>query len=102
MCLKIPRKSRHGQARQNNPTTTQIDHASVLAGTKMHSKKLKHIDLRYHFIVDEVEQKPFKLTKVAGEENVADIFTKAYPANVHNAGESPHLPASWTTKAETR
>ena len=35
--------------------------------------------LRYHFIKEVLERKEIDLIKVAGEENAANMFTKAVP-----------------------
>jgi len=44
-----------------------------------HHEKTKHIDVRLHFIREMIENKYVFLSKVAGENNAADIFTKAVP-----------------------
>jgi hypothetical protein len=41
----------------------------------LHSRT-KHIDLRHHFLRDNVQKGNIEITKVPSEENVADIFTK--------------------------
>ena len=41
-----------------------------------HHEKTKHIDVGYHFIREILEKKEKTLIKVAGEENVANMFTK--------------------------
>jgi len=45
---------------------------------KFHSRT-KHIDLRYHFIREAVEEGKIKMEYVPTTENVMDIFTKALP-----------------------
>jgi len=45
---------------------------------KFHSQA-KHINLRYHFIREAVEDKKINVNYILTEENVADIFTKALP-----------------------
>ena len=45
---------------------------------KFHSRT-KHIDLRYHFVREAVEENKIKFDYVLTDENVADIFTKALP-----------------------
>jgi hypothetical protein len=42
---------------------------------KFHSRT-KHIDIRYHFIRELVEDEKIRLEHIPGEENPADIFTK--------------------------
>jgi len=56
-----------------------------LAKNQTHHEKTKHIDVRYHFIRKIYERKEIDLIKVAGEDNAADIFTKAVPmAKLHH------------------
>ena len=45
---------------------------------KFHSRT-KHIDLRYHFIREAVEEGKIKMEYVPTTENVVHIFTKALP-----------------------
>lgn len=60
------------------PVTIYEDNSGAihLANTSVRSKRLKHIDIRYQFINDEVAGGTVKLIKIASELNVADIFTK--------------------------
>ena len=51
-----------------------------LSKNQAHHKRTKHIDVRLHFIREMIENKYVFLIKVAGENNVADIFTKAVPS----------------------
>jgi len=41
--------------------------------------KEQNTDVRHHFIREIIEKQDVKLTKVAGDENVVDMFTKAVP-----------------------
>ena len=43
----------------------------------MVGKRTKHIDIKYKFINDQVEQKVVKLVKIDTKKNLADLFTKA-------------------------
>lgn len=63
------------------PITVYEDNSGAihLANTSIRSKRLKHIDIRYQFINDEVTKGNVMLTKIASELNVADIFTKPLP-----------------------
>ena len=40
---------------------------------------MKHIDIKYWFLCEEIEKKNFSLQKVSSADNIADIFTKALP-----------------------
>jgi hypothetical protein len=42
---------------------------------KFHSRT-KHIDIRYHFIREVVEEEKLELMYFPGEDNIADILTK--------------------------
>lgn len=47
-------------------------------------KRSKHIDIRYHFIRECFEKGLFTLDYISTEEMIADVFTKALPAQVFN------------------
>ena len=47
-----------------------------LAKNPVHHQRSKHIDIRYHFVRDEVKLGSVKLMYVPSEQNIADIFTK--------------------------
>jgi hypothetical protein len=47
-----------------------------LASNPVQEKRIKHIDLRYHFIHDVVASKKIELFFVEGAQNPADLFTK--------------------------
>jgi hypothetical protein len=47
-----------------------------LASNPVQEKRIKHIDLRYHFIRDVVRLKQVELFFIEGAENPADMFTK--------------------------
>jgi hypothetical protein len=40
------------------------------------SKRSKHIDIRYHFFLDNIDEGNIVVSHISGEENFADIFTK--------------------------
>jgi len=48
-----------------------------LAKNPVNHQRSKHIDIRYHFIRDEVEKGNVNLFYVPTQQNPADIFTKA-------------------------
>ena len=47
-----------------------------LASNPVQEKRIKHIDLRYHFIRDVVINKQVELFFIEGANNPADLFTK--------------------------
>ena len=61
------------------PILSRIDNigAGYMAEQSVTNKRTKHIDLRYHFVREEImEYKNFELQYVATKLNTADIFTK--------------------------
>ena len=42
-------------------------------------RRMKHIDIRHHYIREQYEEKVIEPFHVAGEENPADLFTKSLP-----------------------
>ena len=57
------------------------DSQSAIHLTKNHAhhERTQYIDVRYHFIREILEKEEVNLIKVAGEENVTDMFIKAVP-----------------------
>jgi len=45
-----------------------------LSKNQAHHERTKHIDVRLHFIREMIENKSILLSKVAGENNAADIY----------------------------
>ena len=54
-----------------------------IANNTFNLKRTKTIDMRYHWIRDQVKMKVFKITWKAGKLNLADFFTKAHPVHHH-------------------
>ena len=54
--------------------------ANALAKNPINRKRSKHIDIRYHFIRDEISEGRLSLQYIPSEENIADIFTKSISA----------------------
>ena len=69
--------------KQEKPLTILCDNQGAIAlskDNKFHARLgTKHIDLRYHFIREAVEDGKIKVKYVPTDENVSDIFTKALP-----------------------
>jgi hypothetical protein len=66
---------------EKKPVTISCDNQGAIAlakDNKFHART-KHIDLRYHFIREAVEDGKIKVKYVPTEDNVSDIFTKALP-----------------------
>jgi hypothetical protein len=50
-----------------------------LATNQVMDSRVKHIDIRYHFLRHAVAEKMFELVKIDGKLNPADAFTKVNP-----------------------
>ena len=61
-------------------TPIMIDNQSTISITNNPDKhsKTKHIEIRHHFIRDCAEKQHIKLVKVPTENNLADLYTKAF------------------------
>jgi hypothetical protein len=61
------------------PITIKTDNtvAIILAKNPENHDKAKHIDVRYHFIRDEVEKGRIQLVYVESKKNLADLLTKS-------------------------
>jgi len=70
---------------QDHPTPMYCDNQGTVACTHdpQHHSRMKHIDIRYHFIRDCVQKKTIDVIHIAGTENVADLFTKPLPRVTH-------------------
>ena len=69
------------QGEQMGPLMMCCDNQGAIAlakDNKFHART-KHINLRYHFIHEAVEDKKISLKYIPTDENVANIFTKALP-----------------------
>ena len=54
-----------------------------IANNTFNLKRTKTIDMRYHWIRDQVKLRVFRITWKAGKFNLADFFTKAHPVKHH-------------------
>ena len=66
--------------RSGDSKTSQLSYnqgaIALVKDNKFHLRT-KHIDLRFHFVREAVEDNKITITYIPTEENVADIFTKA-------------------------
>jgi hypothetical protein len=53
--------------------------AIELAKNLVHHERNKHIDVKCHFIREQVKEKKFELIHVDSEDQVTNIFTKSLP-----------------------
>ena len=70
-----------------------------IAHNTLNLKRAKTIDMRYHWIRDQVKQQKFRVTWKRGKLNLADFFTKAHPVHHHLAMRKIYLA---TTDAKIR
>jgi hypothetical protein len=56
----------------------------AMAENPVHHSKAKHIDIRYHFVRELVEDNKIKLQYVRSADNTADILTKPLEKTKHN------------------
>ena len=68
--------------------------ALALAYLPTHSKRSKHIDLRFHFVRDYVENGAVTLEHVISKNNLADGFTKSLNSNLFKEFASKCLEAA--------
>jgi hypothetical protein len=57
--------------------------AGKLTENSVYHARLKHIDVRYHFIRDAVKKHPIKILYLPTEKMIADVLTKALPKENH-------------------
>jgi hypothetical protein len=66
--------------KQKGPTEMMCDNtaAQSLAKNDVLSSKTKHIEIRHHFIRQQIRRKHVKLVHCSTKEQIADLFTKAH------------------------
>ena len=67
-----------------NPIIIKCDNSSAINISKnpVQHSRTKHIDIRYHFLTDQVAQNMVKLEFIPITNQVADIFTKPLSKDV--------------------
>nr|GEX15477.1 hypothetical protein [Tanacetum cinerariifolium] len=63
-----------------------VDNESVICVIKNHvyHSKIKHIEIRHHFIRDSYEKRLIEMVKIHSDNNVADVLTKAFDVSRFN------------------
>ena len=76
----------HLGAEQRSPTKIYEDNeaCATIANPRSYTRRARHIDVRFHFTREAVEQGIIELTRIATNDQLADILTKNLP--------SPQLP----------
>jgi hypothetical protein len=70
---------------RKGPMLIRCDNQSAMAlckDSKFHART-KHIDIRYHYIREQVANQKLKVTYIPSTSNTADIFTKPLPRKTH-------------------
>ena len=69
---------------QKGATKLCVDNKSAIALSKnpVYHERSKHIDVRYHFIREQVKNKEIEPVYIKSEDQVADIFTKPLKAEL--------------------
>ncbi|GKC90690.1 hypothetical protein Tco_1151339, partial [Tanacetum coccineum] len=68
------------QCKKQTVTKIHVDNESAICVIKNHvyHSKIKHIEIRYHFIRDSYEKKLIEMVKIHTDHNVVDLLTKAF------------------------
>jgi hypothetical protein len=67
-----------GKERDVSPLFSDSQSALSLAKNLVFHSKCKHIQLKYHFIRDLVNDRDLSLLKIPGSKNPADMLTRSY------------------------
>jgi hypothetical protein len=67
------------------PTYIFVDNsgAIAIASKNINNQRTKHIDVRYHHVRDWVQSKVVQVEKIGTIDNLADLFTKPLPTQLH-------------------
>nr|GEY25341.1 hypothetical protein [Tanacetum cinerariifolium] len=68
----------------NIPIMCENKGAINISKNPVQHSKTKHIEIRHHFLRDNVQKGNISIEKVASEDNIADIFTKPLKSEVFN------------------
>ena len=69
-----------------------------IANNTVKQKRSKAIDMRYHWIRDQVQQRKISVIWKPGSENLADFFTKAHPVHHHKTMRNRYVTDTPQTK----
>jgi hypothetical protein len=59
--------------------------AKLISQSEVGSKRTKHIDIRHHFIKEEVESGRLRIDWISTKKQLADMMTKMLPKDQFNA-----------------
>lgn len=74
-------KSLIGNFKESSVMYVDNQSAIKLVKNSEYHKRTKHIDIKYHFIREKLEEKVFRLEYVSTEDQMADVFTKPLSKN---------------------
>jgi hypothetical protein len=74
-----------GHPQPATPIQTDNSCAEGIINDKVKQKRSKAIDMRFYWVRDRVQQGQFNIHWKKGEDNLADYFTKHFPATHHRA-----------------
>ena len=69
----------------HHPITVRVDNVGAIYLTQNHytGGRTKHVDIRYHYVRELIEQGIIEIVFVKSEDNKADIFTKNVKESIH-------------------
>lgn len=81
----MPKVTRVLRLKSNAPLIIFEDNQSAIKTSKnrIHNNRSKHIDVRHHFIREQVENKKIDVQYVPTADQTADIFTKSLGCTLH-------------------
>ncbi|GKF06898.1 hypothetical protein Tco_0037566 [Tanacetum coccineum] len=67
-------------------TKIHVDNKSAICVIKnlVYHSKIKHIEIRHHFIRDSYEKRLIEMVKIHTDHNVADLLTKSFDVSKYN------------------
>jgi hypothetical protein len=86
VCVRLRNLLRELKFPQHEATEIRVDNKSAieLAKNPVHHERSKHIDVRFHFIREQVKKGEVQMSHVASRDQAADIFTKALSTELFN------------------
>lgn len=60
-----------------------LDGTRSIASNNVDHKRMKHIDIKHHYIREKISDGTVNVNEVSSEDNAADVFTKALPQDSH-------------------
>ena len=80
-----------GHPQPATPIQTDNLTAEGLVNNRIQPKRLKAMDMRFHWLRDRETRKQFRIYWRSGKTNLADYFTKHHPASHHRSMRGKYL-----------